>query len=281
MFFHLWASDSQVLRSLFQSSPRSSPTKKGTYKPMLEALEARWVPAVITTWKGTTSTAWGLAANWSNGVPGPNDTANFDGNLFNNAASLTGATSIASLAIQGTYSATITISGTGTLSISNGGSMANGVIKQAAATNVITLSGGTFTWSGGVINPNGLPDVAQSTFVVSGGTFSILSGTGDNHEFLVGDNINNSATVLFHAAGGMQLGNGAGITNYSTGDFNIQVSTPISVSPVQGSTAIVDNRRTFEKTQDTGEATIAMPVVNQGSAPQLNVHAGMLTFTGT
>ena len=53
---------------------RSKIKKKNTFRPNLECLQERICPATKTTvWTGTTSTAWNLAANWSNGIPDSDD----------------------------------------------------------------------------------------------------------------------------------------------------------------------------------------------------------------
>src|SRR5262249_40418816 len=52
----------------------------------VEALEARLAPAgVETVWKGPANGTWSVAANWTNGVPGAEDTAKFDGSDNNDS----------------------------------------------------------------------------------------------------------------------------------------------------------------------------------------------------
>src|SRR5262245_10442431 len=61
----------------FLTSKRPRPTFKARLR--LEALDDRVVPAgVVTVWKGAPNGLWSDPANWTNGVPGAEDTAKFD-----------------------------------------------------------------------------------------------------------------------------------------------------------------------------------------------------------
>jgi hypothetical protein len=256
----------------------TSELQKRRFRPAVEQLECRAVPA-MTTWKGGVDLIkpkdWGTAANWSNGLPDANKGANFDGGISQNPVEITVAVSCNSIQVQSNYNqGSITIKDNGTLTVTNGGDIESGPITQSGQSNFIEVSGGTLTWGGGAINPNG---GTMSDLIIDRNATLTIQGT-DTNQRLLGDELQNYGTVKYSATGGMLLGNGGGITNYLTGDFQVQNHAPVTISPVVGSTAYILNNGTFEKITDTGEASFALPLVNEGN---LNLHAGTLTFTGS
>src|SRR5438874_4636869 len=101
-----------------------------TYRPFLEVLEDRLVPAVTTTWNWNVNNGllpkWSLAGNWTNGVPGAPDTANFDG-TSNTNCTVDVAVTIANLTIGSAYTSTIDNASGSLLTVTGlNSSMANG-----------------------------------------------------------------------------------------------------------------------------------------------------------
>jgi fibronectin-binding autotransporter adhesin len=131
--------------------------------------------AQTTSWKGTTSTAWGTASNWTNGVP----TASLDAILGDanftgaNQPSITATATAKSLTIGGGAKATtLTMSQTTTIA-SNVTINSNGTLNHTATRTTRTLTvRGNWTNSGTYTATS-----STNTTVIFGGTAQTIGGT--------------------------------------------------------------------------------------------------------
>lgn len=151
-----------------------------------------------TTWINTSGGDWGTASNWSNGVPGPSDTAVIDG-TGTGPITASGAQSVGTLVLN-TGSVTLTGSGNllsvggtleggGDVTVANGATLSVGGIATAATIDVtgfasaLVLNGtesssvlGGVTANGGTLQIDGVFDNTGNTLTVGGaGEFSALS----------------------------------------------------------------------------------------------------------
>ena len=154
-----------------------------------------------TSWRGTTSTSWATASNWSNGVPTSTvdaiiGDANFTGS---SQPSITATAVCKSLTLGGTVASTLSVNKNLTIS-GNLTINANGTIQHGRAT--ITLSG---NWSNsGAYAGNS----AKSTVVFSGTTQSLGGSTVTSFRKLT---INAGSIVTLNQ----------NVTVYGTGNANI------------------------------------------------------------
>jgi hypothetical protein len=107
------------------------------------------------TWTGTVSSSWNNASNWSGGIPGAGDVATFDNTCTNCNVTIDAAVNVAGFNMTGTYTGTITQSGSNTITVGASG---------------WTHAGGTFTANGSAITING-------PYAQTGGTFNAGSST--------------------------------------------------------------------------------------------------------
>jgi hypothetical protein len=123
-----------------------------------------------TSWKGTSSTAWGTSTNWTNGVPTSTSNvivgdANFTG-IYQ--PSLTTSTTVNSLTVGGTKASTFTLGAgitlNGTLTINSNGTLLDNGLGSSSTIKGDWINNGTYTVSG-----------AQT--IVFGGTNQAISGT--------------------------------------------------------------------------------------------------------
>jgi hypothetical protein len=238
----------------------------------------------VTVWEGTDRTLptdWFTTDNWTEGVPNATTDAEFLGGTSKNICAITHAAEAHSLTIDSDYDGKITIGGSnGHLKIDSGGSMANGAIVEVSTYTPLTeLAGGTFTWTGGSINPYGLPGSQLGSLQVdSGATFSIQPANGNKLQF--GDTLYNNGTTILDgstAASGFTIGNGGSVVN--NGTFNLEYGILGAGSDPTVSGAYIQNNGTFERTVYTNEAKVELPLENFSGAT-LAVNTGTLTFSG-
>lgn len=163
------------------------------FRPALEALEAREVPATFN-WTGAVSTDATVAANWSSleepgGLPGEDDHLYFNAALVvtppgevggpppsgsgvsvncDNLQSL--GSGFAGVYIGSSYTGTVTLGEALTFGEFD---LANGAISQSASAYDLTVTG-TFNWTGGVLNSS----AALATFALNGATATIAPTGG-------------------------------------------------------------------------------------------------------
>jgi len=208
-------------RRLFRRRPQR-PYRQGYFRPVLEALEDRYAPAIGSTiWQGAAGGLWSVAGNWKSGVPNATTVAVFDGTTNTNSTmDLGGGTSydVAGLTINANYTQTITLTG-GTLWVDvlkmYGGIVAGTkglVITQDArdATNFGTsyFAGGKLTTTGSFITEGDSDH--QVTLVLAGGT-----ATPDLETDLVTDEY----TTMQWSSGNMTVGGGN--TIFLNGTFTV------------------------------------------------------------
>ena len=174
-----------------------------SFRPALEALEAREVPAVFL-WTGAVSTNALDAANWSSmeepgGLPGEDDHLYFTGGLVANPGELGGPPSpppispsvncdnlqslgsgFAGVHIESSYTGTVTMGEALTFGTFE---LANGAISQSASAFDLTVTG-TFNWTGGVLNSS----TTAATFTLSGATATVDPGA--NNTITTGSTLN-------------------------------------------------------------------------------------------
>ncbi|MBL8821320.1 MAG: hypothetical protein JNJ77_01940, partial [Planctomycetia bacterium] len=162
-----------------------------SFKPMLEILEDRNLPAIIT-WIGGSGN-WNTATNWNTGtIPANGDDViipdlgaigeDLTITYSSGSVSLNSISTAEKLQVSGSTLTTNIISGTGTLTISSGTATINGT----SSISNVSLSGGTLTGSGtltvqGALNwtNGGIMSGTGTTVVAPTGTMNITTSTGD------------------------------------------------------------------------------------------------------
>jgi len=249
---------------------RASPRKRPTFRPMLEALEERWVLSTLTVLNTNDSGAGSLRADIA--AAQKNDTIVFAPNLDGQTITLTSGELLINKNL------TITGPGAGELTIS--GNKASRVFEVAKGTKRVTLSGltisngaapdvgrnvggggiqnyGTLTVSGSTLSGNvaaqdggGIYNQSTGTLTVSNSTLSgnrndgihndgaltvsgsTLSGNSANFG---GGIYNQSAGSLLTVSGSALSGNSA--TFYGGGIYNYAGSLTVSGSTLSGNVA--------------------------------------------
>ncbi|HEY2785866.1 MAG TPA: FG-GAP-like repeat-containing protein [Fimbriiglobus sp.] len=220
------------------SKPRT-PTRLG-----LVRLDDRICPAT-TVWIGGTpqfSNVWEVASNWSNGVPGADDTALFQ--------------------IAGTKDFGPTIGVATTIGGISESADWNGGIRFGANT-VLT---GASNWTGGVIaiDPNvTLTNAAGSTLTVTNGDVSLQGGgTLSNPGTIVQDNPGHS----FFLSGNTSLDTPTG------GMYDLQSATDLGHGAGGGNLTV---EGTLRRSGDTGTTVVELNFLLSGT---VDVEAGILRF---
>jgi hypothetical protein len=188
---------SQFAKLLGKSTcpPIRTSARTSRFRPGLEALEAREVPANFT-WTGALSTNALDAANWSSleepgGLPGEDDHLYFNGpslvtigdpdEPYEGGVSTSGSvvncdnlqslgSGFAGVHIGAGYTGTVTTGEALTFGVFD---LANGAISQSASAFDLTVTG-TFNWTGGVLNSS----AALANFTLSGATATIAPTGG-------------------------------------------------------------------------------------------------------
>ena len=139
-----------------------------------------------TSWRGTTSTSWATASNWSNGVPTATVDAVIGDQVMTRQPSITASATCKSLTIGGAFAATLTDNKNLTIS----GSLvinSNGIFKPGKNTSVSVLGNWT---NSGTFTPNN-----SSSVIFSGTGNQTINGTTTFRKMTV----NTGSTVLLNA----------------------------------------------------------------------------------
>ena len=165
--------------------------------------------ATQCNWNGASSTVWSLSSNWSDCVPGENDTAGFSGTPANNAV-LTADANITGLSLFSSFTGSVSlqsftltigangiqIDGSGTLNLNTGTLVVNGLfylhgsgaVSGGSATldvnaelkqdnGTFTAPSGSFTVSGGWNHTGGAFTPGTNTVTFDGTAAQALSGS--------------------------------------------------------------------------------------------------------
>jgi hypothetical protein len=236
----------KLIETWKKSKGARSHTRLPTYRPFLEALEERLVPAVISTWNWNVNSGlqpnWSLAGNWTNGVPKvagvggvAGDQATFDGTSVGNCT-VDIAVALDELTITNAYTGTITVNTslkTGNPNPALTSSMANGILTGQG----IEIVAATFNWTGGTFqNTSQMRVDGGATWNITGAATKTLDsvlnlsllansiGTWDGAGTIVFKNaslIVNSGSFTISGGGTMQ-DSGGGVNEFSNqGTLNV------------------------------------------------------------
>jgi hypothetical protein len=184
-----------------------------------------------TSWKGTSSTAWGTSTNWTNGIPTSTSNvvigdANFTGSY---QPSLTTTTTINSLTIGGTKVSTFTLGSSitinGSLTINSNGTLLDNGTGSSSTIKGDWINNGTYTVSG-----------AQT--IAFAGTIQAISGTSttafSNLTINAGSTVtlNNNVTVntALSISGTLNPNENPSYAISGTGSFTVGAAGTIKVT---------------------------------------------------
>lgn len=214
------------LVSLWRARKRPASRKVWSFRPSVEGLEERWIPAQIT-WLGTTSTNPMLAANWStNSVPTPRDEAVFDNNATADMVLVGGNTlNVGKLTVTNNFADKFIV--VGTLNVSMGAVAGN---STWADVEPMILRGGQLQISGNgsfVINTTGVTtDGALGTASVTGGATLKLTDLANSFDATlnVGDGSTPGTVELGGLSGDVQTTKGGNVLVGSGATFKMTES---------------------------------------------------------
>jgi hypothetical protein len=184
----------------------------------------------VTNWTGTASSDFADASNWDNGVPGAGDTANITSATAPSAPTITGgAVSLAQLNVDSGL--TVTVSA-GTLTISSGAAVNNGILDASDSGTIdLTGSGTSITSASG----------GGQLEVGTGATFE-FTGSGDAD---VDVPVQIAGTMLESGNGGEIVLADPGQTNLISGVVRA-VGGAIGLSGGNNITTLLDGDATFD-----------------------------------
>src|SRR5262249_13833371 len=254
MWFSSWVRNRKRSHS-GQPSPtqRSSPGKRATFRPRLEALEDRWLPSILTVLNNLDSGPGSLRAAIAAASSG--DTINFANSLKGQTIALaSGQLAITTnLDIEGLGADKLAVSGTGVsrvfdiagganatiagLAIINGSAEEGaGIFNEPGASLIVTdcafqgnlAVGGSFGLGGGILN-EGSATVSGSTFdgnQATGGDGGVGAGGGISNIFSATLTVSNSTFTNNLAIDGQGfLGTGGAIANGFGSSLTLSNST--------------------------------------------------------
>ncbi|MCX7984930.1 MAG: hypothetical protein N3A63_08525 [Bacteroidetes bacterium] len=274
--------------------------------------------AQTTSWRGTVSTAWENAANWTNGVPTATSTVILGDGTVTNQPTISTPTTIAALtygnaaATTLTVNANLTVTGPITNTITTTARLHNinlntGVTLSCASANLSPQVAGanmTITFNGGTLNISGdltvQPTAATTLITFSVGTGTLYVGgttlAGANASAargcaitvttgtitFVGPFTQNGSNSTFTSSGAATITFRSNVTN-TLGTFNLTNSTTrfTSVSTITPTTAMTFGNIVLEGGTVTlaGAITVAGNWTNNGGT--LNAGTNPVTITGT
>jgi len=201
--------------------------KHRTFVPRLELLEDRTL-LNNTIWSGAVNSNWNNAGNWSNGIPGMNDTAIFNNTAVRGTAVVDTAFTIMGLNIAGNWGGTISVDHA--LSVTNGLNLGSGNFGGDGAMTI----GGTSEWSGGgmSVGTGGLANNGTLTLSLpgqmnlgGGGTLTnngmIIHTGGGNVAFFNGTVLNNALNGTYEFRADSTLFNNGSVTNAEIGRAHV------------------------------------------------------------
>jgi hypothetical protein len=211
-----------------------APAQRAPFRPSLESLDSRIVPAVLNTWVGSPqSNSWNLATNWKlQHVPTQAEEAVFDGAVSSRNCAATGLTPAGTLVFQNGYAGSLSITN-GTIQLSDGMDLRNG-----GSTAYISFSSGTLEADGGVSILDDFEFTGSSAFVdiYHGAALeSVNTQPCDSYaQFTIGNyntansgsfHLGGSGTLFFHNRMGITIASGGSMTINNQGttrldDFN-------------------------------------------------------------
>jgi hypothetical protein len=160
-----------------RTSRCAAPRPGVNFRPRVELLEAREVPALFT-WTGAVSTSASDPLNWQtavpNTLPGPDDDVVFTAmsSGYHNCVDLGSAyEQLKSLTLEAGYDGTVYVVQDSSLTVGTF-TLAGGAIAQPAPSTPLEVTG-TFTWTGGVLN-----SLANGAYIFLDGGGSITLPTG-------------------------------------------------------------------------------------------------------
>ncbi len=280
----------------FKRKSRKSTAQRAPYKPTLEELESRMVPATFT-WIGSVngSTNWLTAPNWRAGAGAPAGATPGSGGRTNDVVTMALTSNvilpsgnniqIASLTMSGVNAGQLTLDST--LTINAGGSMSGGTIVQGLGKSIgpaLVFRGGNFVWTGGNINfdPTGDTNTIRSAINVGGNpnggaTFTVQFGAPilDNGNLGSTLNVLPSGSLVLDNRAPLTLRNNSSISNSGiisiTGDGAVMV--PQDARPIT-----INNFGSIFRTRGLGQYLINAALRNLGS---IRVESGILSIAGT
>jgi hypothetical protein len=255
-------------RPLFHQRKQLSLSLPRRTRPLVEALEERYLLAANLIWVGTSQNAtWSNMNNWSpRAQPGPADTLTFGGTqgaLTNSTDDMSGL-SISNLDVKSDYTHIITLNNE--LIVTGNVSIANGYVQGIGA---LTVPNGlsTFTWSGGTLlntTVNLGSSSAQPTLTINGAPSKTLDGTS----------FFSYANATWIGTGSLSMKNAALFTNEPDAVFDNQADTSMTTD---GSATGFNNYGTFKKS--AGTQTTGIAVQSFGNSGQMQFLSGTVSFT--
>lgn len=268
------------LHGLIHRSPRTrqrrqpAPRQRATrFKPMLELLEDRLAPAIVTWDGGGGDCNWNNRFNWDmDTLPGQTDHARI---LLPVACTSVGHTSGMTDIQKLTSQVELDLSG-GTFTLNTAADTSTTTALQLRGMSTTALDGpgrlditDRVTWSGGTMTGTG------ETRIGSGARLDITASV-----FFSQRTLTNLGTINWNA-GRIAAGKGATLVNEPGGTLDIRLSgdADFSTTSILGGTATIRNRGTMRKSTGTGTVTIGS-VVNFENTGSLQVLAGTLRLVG-
>lgn len=230
-----------------------------------------------TAWRGTVSTAWEVAGNWSAGVPTATSTVTIGDVNYTNQPTISSTVTIATLTFNSARACTLTLGAGGSLTITgnvSGTWTANQTHLISVGTQTVNVNG-TLTMGSTTSNRYRLNVTTTTGTVTIGGALVLNTGStltiGVGGNVYVTGNFSGAGSLTFSGAGNLYL---AG-NNTSTGTFNRGTGTVTyngtGAQTVRGTTYY---NLTINKT--AGTATLsANTTVNTGT---LTVSQGTLSI---
>ncbi len=227
---------------------------------LLERLEDRTLLAV-DYWTGASAHSggndnWSNGGNWSLGVPGTSDTADFTSSQSQvGTAVVDRAFTVGALVIDNTWGGTLNVNNA--LTVNGNLTLASGTVGGTA---ILTASGTGSQWTGGTFTGS----------LANGGTLTISASS----TLYIGGTLTNAGTILDTTTQTIAAQSGTMITN--RGIFNFEADGALNNANGATGTAF-NNTGTLEMTAGSGTAAMGLPVDDSGT---IEGDSGTLQLTG-